>query len=71
MHLNEQSKPACVKIIQAKLKEQMGEEADRIDSFSDNKIIEMNERWRERFVEEFRAKYWKSRSEHPDSCRKL
>jgi|HubBroStandDraft_1064217.scaffolds.fasta_scaffold33217_4 hypothetical protein len=68
MHFNEQSKPAYAKIIRAKLKAQMGEEAHRIDAFSDDKIIEMHEKWRERFAEEFRAKFVESESEHPDWC---
>jgi hypothetical protein len=68
MHFNEQSRPAYVKIIRAKLKAQMGEHAYRIDGFSDDKIIEMNERWREQVIEEFRAKFAKSRDEHPDWC---
>jgi len=68
MQFDEQSKPAYAKIIRAKLKAQMGEEADRIDAFSDDKIIEMHEKWRERLMEEFRAKFLESSSEHPDSC---
>lgn len=70
MQFNEQSKPAKVNIIRAKLKAQLGEHADRIDSFSDSKIIEMHEKWRERSVDEFRAKCVESRSEHPDRCGK-
>jgi len=65
MHFNEQSKPAYVKIIRDRLKTQVGEHAYRIDSFSDDKIIEMNEKWREQLMEEFRAKL---RDEHPDWC---
>jgi hypothetical protein len=68
MHFNEQSKPAYIKIIRAKLKAQMGEHAERIDSFSDDKIIEMNEKWREQLTEEFRAKCAKFRDVHPDWC---
>ncbi len=67
MQFNEQSKPAYVKIIRAKLKEQMGEHADRIDLFSDDKIIEMHEKWRERSREEFCAILEESIREHPDS----
>jgi hypothetical protein len=71
MHFNEQSKSSYVKIIRDKWKAQMGDQAERIDAFSDDKIIEIHEKWRERFVEELRAKYWQSRSEHPDSCGKF
>ena len=67
MHFNEQSKAACVKIIRAKLKAQMGEHAYRIDAFGDEKIIDMHEKWRERLVEEFRTKCQESRSEHRDT----
>jgi hypothetical protein len=66
MQFNEQSKPAYAKIIRAKLREQMGEHADRIDLFSDDKIIEMHEKWREQLMERFRALL--EESEHPDSC---
>jgi hypothetical protein len=68
MQFNEQSKSAYVKIIRAKLKVQMGEHAERIDSFSDDKIIEMHEIWRQRSMEEFRARCVASSSEHPDWC---
>jgi hypothetical protein len=68
MQFNEQSKPAYAKIIRTKLKKQMGEHADRIDLFSDDKIIEMHEKWRERSREKFRAIFEEWRSEHPDSC---
>jgi hypothetical protein len=68
VHFNEQSKPAYAKIIRAKLKAQMGEEADRIDAFSDDKIIEMHEKWRERLMEEFRKKLEESTDAHPDWC---
>jgi len=71
MQFNEQSKAAYVKIIRAKLKEQMGEEAGRIDLFSDDKIIEMHEKWRQRSMEEFRAKCVESRGEHHDRCGKF
>jgi hypothetical protein len=71
MQFDEQSKPAYVKILRAKLKEQMGEHAYRIDAFSDDKIIGMNEKWREQLVEEFRAQCAKSNSEHPDWCGKF
>jgi hypothetical protein len=71
MQFNEQSKPAYVKIIRSKLKAQMGEQADRIDAFSDDKIIEMNEKWREHLMEEFRARCARSSSEHPDWCGKF
>lgn len=70
MRFNEQSKPAYAKIIRAKLKAQMGEQAERIDAFSDDKIIEMHEKWRERSMEEFREKLEESRNEHPDWCGK-
>jgi hypothetical protein len=68
MHFNERSKPAYVMIIRAKLKAQMGEEADRIDAFKDDKIIEMHEKWRARSMEEFREKLEESRNEHPYWC---
>jgi len=68
MQFNEQSKPAYVKIIRAKLKEQMGAHADRIDLFSDDKIIEMHEKWRERSMEDFRSIFEEWRRGHPDSC---
>jgi hypothetical protein len=68
MQFNEQSKPAYVKIIRAQLKAQMGEQAERIDAFSDDKIIEMHEKWRERSMEEFREKLEESSNEHPDWC---
>jgi hypothetical protein len=71
MHFNEQSKPAYVKIIRAKLKAQMREHAERIDSFSDDKIIEMHEQWREQLMEKFRAKCAGSSWEHPDWCGKF
>ena len=71
MQFNEQSKPAYVKIIRAKLKVQMGEHADRIDLFSDDKIIEMHERWRKRSMEEFRAILEESIRKHPDSYGEL
>ncbi len=68
MQFNEQSKPAYVKIIRAKLKAQMGEQAEWIDAFSDDKIIEMHEKWHERSMEEFREKLEESGNEHPDWC---
>jgi hypothetical protein len=68
MHFNEQSKAAYVQIIRAKLKAQMGEHAERIDAFSDDKIIEMHEKWREQLMEELRAKCADSEDEHPDWC---
>jgi hypothetical protein len=49
----------------------MGEQADRIDTFSDDKIIEMNEKWREQRMEEFRTRWARSSSEHPDWCGKF
>jgi hypothetical protein len=57
MQFNEQSKAAYVKILRAKLREQMGEHAYRIDSFSDDKIIEMDKKWRERSMEKFSANW--------------
>jgi hypothetical protein len=65
MQFNEQSKPAYVKILRAKLKEQMGEHAYRIDAFSDDKIIEMDKKWRERSMEKFSANWEESRRKHP------
>ncbi len=71
MQFSEQSKPAYAKIIRAKLKEEMGEHADRIDLFSDDKIIEMHEKWREQTMEKFRTILEEWRREHPDSCRQI
>ncbi|MGB2671583.1 MAG: hypothetical protein WA621_17945 [Candidatus Acidiferrum sp.] len=66
MQFNEQSKAAYVKIIRAKLKEQMGEHAYRIDAFSDEKIIEMDRKWRERPMEKFSDKWEESRRKHAE-----
>jgi hypothetical protein len=65
MQFNEQSKAAYVKILRAKSKEQMGEHAYRIDAFSDDKIIEMDRKWRERPMEKISAKWEESRRKHP------
>jgi len=65
MQFNEQSRPAYVKIIRAKLKEQMREHAYRIDAFSDDKIIEMDRKWRERSLEKFSANWEESKRKHP------
>jgi hypothetical protein len=66
MHFNEQSKPAYVKILRAKLKAQMGEHAYRIEEFSDEKIIEMDRKWREGLMEKFSDKWEDSRREPSD-----
>jgi hypothetical protein len=66
MQFNEQSKAAYVKILRAKLKAQMGEQAYRIDEFSDEKIIEMDRKWRERLSKEFNAKSEDLRRKHAD-----
>jgi hypothetical protein len=71
MQFNEQSKAAYVKIIRAKLKEQMGEHAYRIDAFSDEKIIEMDRKWRERLTEKFSDKWDESRGKHTDGHQDL
>lgn len=68
MQFNEQSKSAYVKIIRAKLKAQMGEHAERIDLFSDDKIIEMHEIYRRGLIDKFLAIFEESRGEHPDWC---
>jgi tRNA A37 threonylcarbamoyladenosine dehydratase len=61
MQFNEQSKAAFAKIVRTKLKEQMGEHAYRIDAFSDDKIIYMDRKWRERTMEKFSDKWRESR----------
>jgi|HubBroStandDraft_6_1064221.scaffolds.fasta_scaffold43716_1 hypothetical protein len=66
MQFNEQSKAAFVKIVRAKLKEQMGEHAYRIDAFSDDKIIDMDRKWRERPMEKFSDKWRESRRNRAD-----
>jgi hypothetical protein len=66
MQFNEQSKPAYVKIIRAKWKEQMGEHVQQIDAFSDDEIIEMHKKYREQVMEKFRAILEEWRREHPD-----
>ena len=66
MQFNEQSKAAFVKIVRAKLKEQMGEHAYRIDAFSDDKIIDMDRKWRERPMEKFSDKWIESRRNRAD-----
>jgi hypothetical protein len=71
LQFNEQSQAAYVNIIRAKFQAQMEEQADRIDAFSDYKIIEMHEKWRERLMKEFRAKCVESSGEHPDWCGKF
>ncbi len=57
MHFNQQSKPAYVKIIRTKFKAQMGDLADGIDAFSDDKIIEMQGKWRQRLIANSRAAF--------------
>ena len=71
MQFNEPSKAANVRIIRAKWKAQMGEQADRIGSFSDDKIFEMHEKRRGPCMEKFRAKLEKWRGENPDWCGKF
>jgi hypothetical protein len=68
MQFNEQSKPAYVKIIRAKLKAQMGEHAEPVDSFSDDKIIDMHGRV---LIDKFRAIFEEWRRGHPNSCGKI
>ena len=69
MHFDEQSKPAYVKMIRAKLGGQMSERAERIGSFSDDKIIKMHEKWRQLFVEGFAPNIGKREAATPIGAR--
>ena len=68
---NDASKKAYITIVRNKLKAQMGDQADRIDLISDQRILELHEEYREHLIEGFSAKVNEMKRLNPDSVTEL